>query len=234
MNTKSLRLLALLLLAVSLGLAACGGGDDGSSGASDTTATTTMEMDHGSGVSVASPSADLRATLDRLLAEHAMLAQFATQKGLKGEPDFKAIAGALDQNSVELSEAIASVYGADAGKKFLDGKLLWRDHINFFVDYTTGVAKKDKAGQRKSVGNLRAYIEAFSGFLADATGLPQGALRSAITEHVMQLKGQLDQYNAGKYAASYGTLRTAYDHMTMTGDTLAGGIVTQSPDKFQG
>ena len=156
----------------------------------------------------------------------------ATQKGLKGSPDFEAIAAAVDANSVELSEAIGSVYGDDAAKTFLDGKAMWRDHIEFFVAYTTALAKKDKAGQTKAVNDLKGYIEAFSGFLADATGLPQEALRKGITEHVDQLKAQLDTYAAGDYDAAYDNERMAYDHMAMTGDTLAGGIIEQSPDKY--
>jgi hypothetical protein len=178
------------------------------------------------------PAVELRATLGRLLGEHAVLAMLATQKGFSGDPDFKSIAAVLDRNSVELSEAIGSVYGDAAAKKFLDGKLLWRDHIGFFVDYTVGLARKDKAMQRKAVGNLKGYIEAFSAFLSQATGLPQDALRKSIGEHVMQLKGQIDAYSKGDYAQAYRLAREAYAHMYETGDTLAGGIVAQSPDKF--
>jgi hypothetical protein len=81
------------------------------------------------------------------------------------------------------------VYGDDAAKTFLDGKGMWRDHIKFFVAYTTALAKKDQAGQTKAVNDLKGYIEAFSGFLADATDLPQAALRTSITDHVNQFEG---------------------------------------------
>ncbi|HWG56905.1 MAG TPA: hypothetical protein VNT58_10330 [Gaiellaceae bacterium] len=184
------------------------------------------------GAGVDSKATDLRVTLDRLLGEHAILAMTATQKGFSGGKDFEAIAGALDANSVELADAIGSVYGADARKTFLDGDLMWRAHIGFFVDYTVGLAKKDKAMQDKAVGNLQGYQEAFSNFLADATGLPQDAVREAITAHVTQLKGQIDAYAAGDYDKAYELYREAYAHMFMTGDTLAGAIVEQSPEKF--
>ncbi len=51
----------------------------------------------------------------------------------------------------------------------------WRDHIGFCVDYTGALAKKDEAGQQAAVDNLTGYTDAFSGFLAEATGLPQDA-----------------------------------------------------------
>jgi hypothetical protein len=236
-------LAALLAIAV-LALAACGGSDDGGGdapAAGTTTGTTMdgMEMEEegaaaAAATGVQSPASDLRLTLDRLLGEHALLAQFATQKGYAGEKDFKVIGAALDENSVELSEAIGSVYGDEAQEEFLNGDLKWRPHIGFFVDYTVGLAKKDKPMQKTAVGNLKGYTQSFSAFLAQATELPQPALRANISEHVTQLKGQIDAYSAGKYDESYGQLREAYAHMFMTGDTLADGIVNQSPEKFDG
>jgi hypothetical protein len=219
-------------------LIAAGCGDDGksSSGSSSSKQETTMSSHGGSddakaGATV-SPAADLRITLDRLMGEHAMLAQFATQKGLRGDKDFEAIAGALDENSVELSEAIGSVYGEEAGTQFLDGNLLWRDHIGFFVDYTTALAKKDTAGQKKAGNDLRGYAAAFSGFLSKATGLPQDVLQTEVSTHVTHLKGQLDAYNAGNYEKAYKDERHAYEHMIRTADTLSGAIAEQKSDQF--
>jgi hypothetical protein len=228
MRTKTFRLLALLLLVAAVGLTGCMADDDDGDEAAGTTTHSMEDMD----VTTSSPAADLRVTLGTLLGEHALLAQFATQKGLKGAEDFEAIGAALDANSVELSEAIGSVYGAEAAETFLDGTALWRDHISFFVDYTTALAKKDKAGQDKAVNDLMGYVEAFSSFLADATGLPKDALRDSISEHVDQLKGQIDAFAAGDYERAYTLLREATHHMWMTGDRLAEAIVAQSPDGF--
>ncbi len=236
MRRTTLAALAAALTLVPLGLVACGGDDDTAAPATtaaETESTGTETHSMGGGASTtSSPATDLRVTLDRLLGEHALLAQLATQKGFSGDKDFEAIAASLDENSVELADAIGSVYGNEARAEFLDGDLKWRAHIGFFVDYTVGLAKKDKAAQTKAVGNLKGYIESFSNFLATATGLPPAAVRESITEHVNQLKGQIDAYAAGDYPRAYGMFREAYAHMYMTGDTLAAAIVEQSPDKF--
>jgi hypothetical protein len=225
--------LLVVVVAAALGLVACGGDDDDASQSPAPAQTGTTEMSDGmSDAATASPGADLRVTLDTLLGEHALLAIAATQKGLDGDKDFEAAAAALDANSVELSEAIGSVYGDEAATQFLDGPSLWRDHIGFFVDYTVGVAKKDMAAQQEAVDNLTGYSGAFSGFLAGATGLPQQALQDGIQMHIGQLKGQLDAYAAGDYDEAYGFARDAFTHMVMTGDTLAGAIQEQSPDMF--
>jgi len=170
---------------------------------------------------------DLRVTLDNLLGEHALLAIWATQAGYSGGKNFPALAAQLDKNSVAISKAIASVYGAPAGKQFLNGKNLWRAHIKYFVDYTVALAKHDKAGQKKAVANLMTYIQTQAAFFATATGLPKQALVNDLTAHVLQLKGQLDAYAAGNYKQSYVLADGAYNHMFMTGDLLATAIAKQ-------
>jgi hypothetical protein len=172
-------------------------------------------------------AADLRVTLDNLLGEHAVLAMNATNAGFSGSKSFPAAAKTLDRNSVALSKAIGSIYGTKAGNVFLNGKFMWRAHINFFVDYTVGLAKKNKAAQAKAVANLKTYTVKFGDFLAGATGLPKLAVRNDLLGHVLELKGQIDAYAAGNYAKAGKLYSEAYNHMFMTGDLLAGAIAKQ-------
>ena len=178
-------------------------------------------------MSQASPAADLRVTLDRLLGEHAVLAMNATNLGYSGSKSFPAAAKALDRNSVALSKAIGSIYGAKAANVFLNGKFQWRAHINFFVDYTVALAKKDKAGQATAVANLQRYTKTHGAFLAKATGLPTLAVQNDLLGHVLELKNQLDAFAKGEYTKSTALYREAYQHMFMTGDLLAGAIAKQ-------
>jgi hypothetical protein len=177
-------------------------------------------------------AADLRVTLDSQLGEHALLAIQTAEAGYSGSKQFPALAKQLDRNSVALSTSIGSVFGAKAGNQFLNGKFLWRDHIRFFVAYTVAKAKHDPAGQKRALVNLSAYTAAFSKFLAGATGLPQPALASGLGMHLMHLKGAVDAYAAGNYAKAASIQHTAYTHMVMTGDLLAGAIVQKFPGKF--
>ena len=185
-----------------------------------------MQMTHSTATGSAK-AVQLRIALNQLLGEHAILAIQATQRGLVGGKDFPAVAKQLDANSVAISKAIASVYGAAAGKQFLDGKNLWRAHIKDFVAYTVATAKHDKAGQKKAVADLMAYIQTQAAFFAKATGLPKQALVADLTAHVLQLKGQLDAFAAGNYAQAYSLTNAAYAHMGMTADVLASAIAKQ-------
>ena len=175
----------------------------------------------------ATTAAELRVALDNLFGEHAVLAMNATNAGITGSKSFPAAAKTLDENSVALSKAITSVYGAKAGQMFLNGKFMWRDHINFFVDYTVAKSKKDMAGQNKAVANLKQYTVTFGDFLAGATGLPKLAVRNDLLGHVLELKTQLDDYAAGNYAKAARDYHAAYNHMFMTADLVAGAIAKQ-------
>ena len=118
---------------------------------------------------VDSPAANLRNTLNLALREHAILAAMATGSALGGRTaEFDAAVGAVDANSIDIAKAIGSVYGADAEKAFLP---LWRKHIVFVVDYTTGLATKDKAKQDKAVADLIRYADDFGALFNVQTAL---------------------------------------------------------------
>ena len=88
------------------------------------------------------------------LREHVFLAAAATGAALGGRTDeFTAAAAALDANSDALTVGHRRVYGDDAGKAFGP---LWKSHIGFLVDYTTGLAAKDKAKADKAIADLVA------------------------------------------------------------------------------
>jgi hypothetical protein len=178
-------------------------------------------------------AADLKVSLNSLLGEHVLIAAVATSHALGGrEVAFKGAAGGLDANSVDIAKAIGSVYGADAEKTFLP---LWRKHIGFVVDYTMGLAAKDKAKQDKAVADLIKYSEDFGAFLSSANpNLPKSAVSDLVKGHILTLKDVVDAQAAGDWSKAYGAIRSAHHHMQMIGDPLAAAIAKQFPSRFSG
>src|SRR5437763_110434 len=168
------RILPLLvgLVAAALVAAGCGSSDNGTTGPMSSSmpmgSATTVSGSSTSAGGTESGAATLRAGLTSLLQEHVYLAGIAVDtaagSGLTS-PAFKAAAASLDQNSVALSQAIGSVYGDAAGKKFLS---LWRQHIGFFVDYTKGLATHDAKLAAQAQGELNGYRNTFAAFLHSA------------------------------------------------------------------
>jgi hypothetical protein len=177
------------------------------------------------------PAASLRTGLTLALREHVYLASAATNAALGGrDAEFKAAAGALDANSIAISKAIGSVYGADAEKAFLP---LWRKHIGMVVDYTVGAATNDRAKQDRAVNELIAYTQDFGAFLAAANpNLPKSVVADLVKHHVVTLKDVIDAQATKDQSRAFTALRTGAGHMQMIADPLAEAIVTQFPDKF--
>ena len=136
-------------------------------------------------------AAGFRVALDQLLQEHLYLATLATDAALGGRnKEFAAAGAALNTNGTDVGAAIGSLYGQEAQDAF---NTIWSAHNGFFVDYTTGVATKDKAMRQKAVRNLtEQYVPQFSELLATATGLPLDAVTGLVTDHVLQTKAVVD------------------------------------------
>ncbi|MDQ0220632.1 copper amine oxidase [Peribacillus cavernae] len=181
---------------------------------------------------VKSPAADLRATLDSLLSEHAYLAIITMQKGADGAKDFNASADALSKNTDDLSKAVGSVYGEEAGNQF---KEIWSSHIGYFVDYVKATGAKDEAAKEKAKADLDQYRVKQADFLDKATGgkLMAADLEKTLNVHVNELITAFDSYVAGDYDKAYDTVRESIDHMFMVGKGLSGAITAQFPEKFK-
>ncbi|HYZ93155.1 MAG TPA: copper amine oxidase [Actinomycetota bacterium] len=180
----------------------------------------------------ATPVGDLQVTLFRLFAEHVSLAAAATGQALAGNtPAFEGAAKALEGNSNDIAGAVGSVYGDETQQAF---DPLWKKHIGFFVDYTTGKAANDQAKQDKAVADLTAYANEFGAVIESVTEkrLTKAAVSELVTAHILGLKDVVDGFAAEDFAKAYPALRTAYGHMQMIGDALAGAIVDQFPDKY--
>jgi hypothetical protein len=178
-----------------------------------------------------SSAASLQSTLNVTLREHVYLAAAATGAALGGRTaEFQAAAGALDANSIALAKAIGMVYGDGAEQAFLP---LWRKHIAFVVEYTVGIATKDKAKQNKAVADLVQYTQDFGAFLSSANpNLLKDVVADLVKTHVLTLKEVIDLQASGNAAQAYAALRQAADHMAMIANPLADAIAKQFPAKY--
>src|SRR5688572_18810238 len=125
----AMRLLGVGMAFALLGAACSSGSDTGATGtaaagAEESTDESTDVMTDDA-PTVDNPATTLTRDLTAQLVDHEYLAGLAVLMGVTAGPDspeFAAAAGALDKNSVQLSETIGSVYGDAGAKKFLS---LW-------------------------------------------------------------------------------------------------------------
>ena len=170
-----------------------------------------------------SPAAELQSQLGMALGEHAELAVDAMRSGISGLPDFPAAAGALDQNTSELTGMIESVFGAESARSF---QKLWGDHIDAFVAYTQALAGKDEAAQEAAQARLTGFNSDFAQFLSTATQgrLETAALADAFVMHEQMLMQQITEFAAADYTTAHQVSYEAYQHMFALADQAATAI----------
>jgi hypothetical protein len=171
-------------------------------------------------------ASSLRAALTGLLIQHVAqtgaVVQTAVATGLTS-PQTAGAVKALDVNTVDLGNAIGSVYGDPAKTAFLK---LWRAHIGFFVDYTKGLATGDKQLVSQAQAKLANYKQDFAKFLGSATGLPATAVANDLQGHITTLEAAI-QAIVTKSPSAAAKISMAETHMAGTAAVLAKAIATQ-------
>jgi hypothetical protein len=158
------------------------------------------------------PSWRLRSALDRLLGEHVALAVDALRAGGTNSPDFHAAADALNGNTSDLSAAMGTLFGAQAGQQFMS---LWADHVDQLVAYTAGVAGNDPGEKDAALGKLRDFEGRLAAFLDSATGSSVHAadLAKAFLAHDEMLTQQVDAFASRDYPRAHDLAYSTYQDM---------------------
>ncbi|MBH0161561.1 copper amine oxidase [Fictibacillus sp. 26RED30] len=181
---------------------------------------------------VNTPASQLRADLDYLLSEHFVLAVTAMTKSYDGAKDAEAANKALDQNALDMTPAIASVYGEEGAAEF---ERIFREHNNYTDDLVNAAKEKDENARADAEKEVAEFVEEFSTFLSTATEgkLPKEAATEAVKVHEAQVLEVFDNYVEGDYKEANETFREGYKHMYVISDALSGAITTQMPEKFE-
>ncbi|MDQ4007119.1 MAG: hypothetical protein M3211_03350 [Actinomycetota bacterium] len=139
-------------------------------------------------------ASEVRALLNAELTEHVYLAGIAVFTAYAEGADsdaFAAAAATLDDNSVDLADAVTSLTDKQTGEVFLQS---WRSHINDFVTYAVAVAEKDQQARQEATANLQAYAVQQGKTLEELTGgaLPADAVQHEFETHIASLTQAID------------------------------------------
>ncbi len=169
---------------------------------------------------------ELRAQLEQLLGQHAILTVRLTRARLRGDEDLAQSADeALSKNAADIAASIGAVYGAKAAETF---ERAWFNHVTYVFNYARGVADDDAAVKSEARRQLDGYVIDLSEFLGEAThqAMPADVVANELRMHVDELLEQVDAYAAEDYERAFQLERESYAHMFPLGKALAAGIVT--------
>ena len=178
-----------------------------------------------------SKSSMLRLELNDLLREHVNVSLDVLRNAYTGSSDFNEFEAALDKNTVELAETIGSVYGSDAQAAFLK---IWRDHIGFFAQHTTGLAENDEDLIALGEANLEQYRLDIAEFFSGAIPfVDRETVIAGSGEHARLLLESMEAFDRGDYSAAYELQMQADNQIQGIADLLTKGITMQNPELFE-
>lgn len=134
-------------------------------------------------------------------------------------------------NGHQLADAVASVYGEDAGKGIFD---LLAGHVGGVNAYTDAAKAGDSAGMDKAMDDLTSNGRAIAKFLAGANpdNWTEDGLFGALAAHAGHHKQQIDLMMSNASQVDQDKEWTAMqEHMDMIAGALTDGIAAQFPDK---
>lgn len=143
--------------------------------------------------------------------------------------DADSAAEGVVSNAKEISAAVASFYGDDAG----DGMLrLLSGHWAGVKAMTDAASRSDGDGIKKGMASAIANAAEIAKFLAGANpNLPETTVDGLMVTHVQHHRAQITEIMAGDTAAEAETWTAMQAHMNVISDALADAIAKQFPDK---
>ena len=185
------------------------------------------------GTAADSKAADLRVRLDGLLGEHVIvIAKTSLAATANRSDEYKGYATLLTTNGSDLSDVIASAFGASAAATF---DQIWGAQNNYYVDYTVGLVSHNAAKSNGAASGLtNGFVPQFAQFMNTMASIPLDPITQLSTEQVLETKAMIDDQAALNNPKTFADLQRAYAQASRIGDALASAIASKFPDKFPG
>jgi len=171
---------------------------------------------------------DLRASLNRLLQEHAYLATMTTG-ALAGARNAEQAAAqiALAGNAADLSRVLGGLLGAPMATRF---DQMWSARDAELVIYSGST----DAGRRQStLGDLtNTYVSQFVHYVRDATGIDEASMLPPTQDQVQATIRVIDDQRSTSLERVAAEDRTAAAGMAVIADLMTIAIVARMPAKF--
>ena len=174
-------------------------------------------------VGLDAPPEQFRAAFAMLLGEHMELIVDAQRATFAGAPEFRAAAAQVNANSAALTKGMGAIVGPAKAAEF---QLLWANHVEGLLAYSTAVAGDDQAAKAVAEENLRGIASRLALYLSDIVRnqLPLEPLTKALGEHDQHLIDQVDAWAAKRYDQAAEMEGGGYLQMLGVANTLVGAI----------
>jgi hypothetical protein len=185
----------------------------------------------GAGASAQSASAlSLKQDMRKLWTDHVVWTRDYIIAAVGDQPDAKAAANRLMKNQEDIGNAVATFYGAPAGRQLTT---LLKEHITIAVDLIKAAKAGDKAGQQQADSRWQQNAMQIADFLSKANpNWPKDTLADLMKKHLSTTTNEVVARLNKDWDADVRAFDEVYEHILHMADALSDGIVKQFPNKF--
>ncbi len=192
-----------------------------------------LSLAQGSSGAVPSPSTtvDLRLALRGLWEDHIFWVRNVVLMTRLGNKEAAKVAEEnVVQNAKDISNAVASYYGKDAGDKLFP---LLAGHYSAIKEYMNADFSGKKEAAHAAMSKMEKNADEIATFLSSANpNWPKDAILGALKTHAGFHMTQIEQIKARNFAGEAKTWASMKAQIDQVADVLAEGIAKQFPQKF--
>jgi phage terminase Nu1 subunit (DNA packaging protein) len=168
--------------------------------------------------------------MHRLWTDHILWTHQYIVAAVDERPEVEEAAGRLLKNQEDIGNAIAPLYGKDAGAQLTD---LLKQHIMIAVDLIEAAKSGDKAKFGELDQTWTENAEEIAGFLSSANpNWPQRDVFDLLQLHLNLTKGDVVARMEKNYDQDVKSVDEILTEILTLADALAEGIIRQFPEKF--
>jgi hypothetical protein len=149
---------------------------------------------------------------------------------IKETPDKDAAAGRLLRNQEDIGNAVAPLYGDDAGKGLTD---LLKQHILIAVDFIEAAKAGDDAKFQTEDAKWSQNVDEIATFLSGANpNWPKNDLLDLLNLHLTLTKGEVVARLQQDWEKDVDAFDDIFTEILTVADALSDGIVKQFPERY--
>ena len=172
----------------------------------------------------------LKQDMRKLWTDHVVWTRDYIIAAIGDQPDAQAAAGRLMKNQEDIGKAVATFYGAPAGR---DLTILLKEHITIAVDLVKAAKAGDKAAQQQADRRWQQNATAIADFLSKANpNWPRTTLVELMQKHLSTTTNEVVARLNKDWDADVRAFDEVHAHVLHMADALSEGIVRQFPNKF--
>jgi len=176
------------------------------------------------------PAFSLYRSLHRLWSDHVLWTHQYVIAAVDERPEIEEAAARLLKNQEDIGNAIAPLYGKEAGAKLTD---LLKQHIMIAVDLIEAAKSGDKTKFGKFDQAWTNNAEEIATFLSGANQYwPKKDVLDLLRLHLELTKGDVVARMERNFDQDVKSVDEIFTEILTLADALADGIVRQFPDKF--